>query len=175
MGCYCVEGQVALIHVGEEFTLFLGASYHGVKPPSEGQGWTAWREVQVNDQLDGVAGGTVTLIYICLGRVHTLLWALQNYASYGVVRAKLELKFVATATTCGRENSYQLCKFVKKTTHSLHILLIGITSTFTFFNFTHTQYDFFSETVVILHIEIDFNKKKGEITYIDASTQVHCE
>ena len=49
MGCYCVEGQVALIYVGEEYTLSLGALYHGVKPPSEGQGWTAWREVQVND------------------------------------------------------------------------------------------------------------------------------
>ena len=53
MGCYCVEGQAAgtgtLIHVGEEYTLSLGALYHGVKPPSEGQGWTAWREVQVND------------------------------------------------------------------------------------------------------------------------------
>ena len=34
---------------------------------------------------------------------------------------------------------------------------------------------FYSETAVILHIEIDFNKKKGQITYIDAFTQVNCE
>ena len=42
MGCYCVEGQAAgtgtLIHVGEEYTLSLGALYHGVKPPSEVRG-----------------------------------------------------------------------------------------------------------------------------------------
>ena len=37
MGCYCVEGQVALIYVGEEYTLSLGALYHGVKPPVRGR------------------------------------------------------------------------------------------------------------------------------------------
>ena len=42
MGCYCVEGQAAgtgtLIHVGEEYTLSLGALYLSVKPPSEVRG-----------------------------------------------------------------------------------------------------------------------------------------
>ena len=78
MGCCCVDGQVALIYVGEEYTLSLGALYHGVKPPSEVRGRNGLRGGKSRSTTSWMEWLVApwSLIYICLGRVHTVILAL---------------------------------------------------------------------------------------------------